>query len=83
MDYRGYIVRNPDIRFGKPTIKGTRITVLDMMEYLAGGGTVDTILEEWDYLSREQVMACTAYATYCVRENQKSLVGVPGVVIND
>ncbi len=43
-------------------IKGTRIAVVDILDYLAGGVTVETILEQWDHLSRVQVQAALAYA---------------------
>jgi uncharacterized protein (DUF433 family) len=62
VDFRERIVVVPDIRFGKPTIKGTRITVGDILEYLAGGDTEDEILAEFPQLSREDIRACLAYA---------------------
>lgn len=60
--YAHLIEVNPEIRGGKPVIKGTRIAVVDILDYLAGGETVETILEQWDYLSREQIQAALAYA---------------------
>ncbi len=52
----------PDIRSGKPCIKGTRITVYDILEYLAGGMTEDQILTDFPRLSQEDIRACLAFA---------------------
>ena len=54
---------DPAVRFGKPCIRGTRITVGDVLGYLAGGMTEDQILEDFPQLSRDDVRACVAYAT--------------------
>lgn len=56
------IVATPGIRSGKPCIRGTRITVVDMLEYMAGGDTIPDLLEEFPDLSREDLLACLAYA---------------------
>ena len=53
---------NPEIRFGKPCIRGTRITVGDVLGYLAGGMSEDQILSDFPQLTREDVRACLAYA---------------------
>ncbi len=52
----------PGIRSGKPCIKGTRITVYDILEYLAGGMTEDQILTDFPRLSQEDIRACLAFA---------------------
>jgi uncharacterized protein (DUF433 family) len=57
-----YIVINKDIRFGKPTIKGTRITVADVLSWLADGISVEKILEDFPQLNKEQISACLKYA---------------------
>jgi uncharacterized protein (DUF433 family) len=62
MDYRDRIVLNPEVRFGKPTIRGTRIAVGDVLSYLAGGMSEDQILADFPQLSREDIRACLAYA---------------------
>lgn len=62
MDYRTRIVVDPAIRFGKPTIKGTRITPGDILEYMAGGNTSEEILEEFSELTKEDILACLAFA---------------------
>ena len=56
------IIINPGIRSGKPCIKGTRITVYDILEYLAGGMTEDQILADLPSLNREDIRACLAFA---------------------
>ena len=53
---------NPAIRSGKPCIQGTRITVYDVLEYLAGGMTEDQILVDFPDLTREDVRAALAFA---------------------
>lgn len=56
------IAVTPDVRCGTPRIKGTRITVDDVLEYLAGGMTEDEILSDFPGLSREDIRACLAFA---------------------
>jgi uncharacterized protein (DUF433 family) len=57
-----HIIITPGIRSGKPCIKGTRITVYDILEYLAGGMTEDQILADFPSLNREDIRACLAFA---------------------
>ena len=56
------ITINPAVRSGKPTIKGTRITVSDILEYLAGGMTSDEILADFPDLSADDIRAALAFA---------------------
>ena len=56
------IVINPEIRSGKPIIKGTRITVTDILEYLAGGMSVEEILLDFPDLNLEDIRAVLAFA---------------------
>ena len=56
------IVINPGIRGGKPCIRETRITVYDVLEYLAGGMNEDEILNDFPSLSREDIRASLAFA---------------------
>lgn len=56
------IETNPKIMFGKPVIKGTRITVELILEKIADGDSVDTILSSYPHLTREQVLACVDFA---------------------
>jgi len=52
-DYRRFITSNPNILFGKPAIKDTRIAVEHILDELAGGTTIEQLLEEYPRLSRE------------------------------
>lgn len=56
------ISKDPRIRTGRPVIKGTRITVELVMELLAAGWSVETVLEEYPHLRREDIEAAQAYA---------------------
>ena len=62
MDYRKIITQEPGKRGGKPCIHGLRITVSDVLEYLAGGMSEDDILRDFPYLTREDIRACLAFA---------------------
>ena len=62
MDWQERITVNPGVRSGKPCIKGTRITVYDVLEYLAGGMSEDQILADFPDLSREDIRASLAFA---------------------
>ncbi len=61
-DYRDIITIEPDKRSGKPCIRGLRITVYDILEYLAGGMTEEEILVDFSELTREDIKACLAFA---------------------
>ena len=62
MDYSKIITIEPGKRSGKPCIRGLRITVQDILEYLAGGMTVEEILKDFPELTREDIKACLAFA---------------------
>lgn len=62
MDYRKHIVIDPAIRSGKPCVKGTRITVYDVLGYLAAGMTVEQVVTDFPTLKPEDVRACLAFA---------------------
>jgi uncharacterized protein (DUF433 family) len=62
------IAIDPSIRGGKPCIKGTRITVFDILEYLAGGMTETQILADFPALTTNDIRACLAFAA--ARERQ-------------
>jgi len=62
MDWQERITVNPAVRSGKPCIKGTRITVYDVLEYLAGGMSEDQILADFPDLTREDIRASLAFA---------------------
>ena len=61
IDYRNIITIEPGKRFGKPCIRGLRITVFDILDYLASGMTVDEVLKEFPKLTKEDITACFAY----------------------
>jgi len=61
------ITVNPEICHGKPTIRNTRYTVEGIMEYLAGGDTLEDILKEFTDLQREDILACLAFAAQSLR----------------
>ena len=62
MDYKSRITLEPGKRSGKPCIRGMRITVHDVLSYLAAGMTQEQILADFPYLEREDILACLAYA---------------------
>ena len=62
MDYTHIITIEPGKRSGQPCIRGMRITVRDVLEYLAGGMTVDELLADFPELTAEDVRACLAFA---------------------
>jgi uncharacterized protein (DUF433 family) len=61
-NFEDYIVINPDIRSGKPCIKGTRITVYDILEYFAGGMSEQEILDDFPSLSHKDIQMVFAFA---------------------
>ena len=62
MAWQDRISVNPAVRSGKPCIKGTRITVYDVLEYLAGGMTEDQIVSDFPDLTRDDIRAALAFA---------------------
>lgn len=61
-DYRKYISIDPNVRFGKPCITGTRISVYDVLSWFANGMTIEDIKEDFPELTNEQIRACLAFA---------------------
>nr|VFJ54686.1 MAG: Uncharacterized conserved protein, DUF433 family [Candidatus Kentron sp. FM]VFJ55186.1 MAG: Uncharacterized conserved protein, DUF433 family [Candidatus Kentron sp. FM]VFK09224.1 MAG: Uncharacterized conserved protein, DUF433 family [Candidatus Kentron sp. FM] len=70
MNFENHITITPDIRDGKPCLKGTRITVYDILEYLAGGMTEQEILADFPSLRREDIRMVFAFAA--AREHRLS-----------
>jgi uncharacterized protein (DUF433 family) len=68
MELEEYITIVPGVRGGKPCIKGTRITVYDVLEYMAGGMSEAQILADFPSLKPEHLRACLAFAA--VRERR-------------
>lgn len=62
MDYSKIIVLEPGKRGGKPCIRGLRITVSDVLDYLASGMTADEIVSDFPELTSEDIRACLAFA---------------------
>jgi len=62
MAYEGTITIEPGKRGGQPCIRGMRITVYDVLSYLAAGMTEDEILSDFPYLTRDDILACLSYA---------------------
>ena len=62
MDYRKYITYEPGKRGGKPCIRGLRMTVYDVLDYLASGMTPEQIAADFDYLTLDDIRACLGYA---------------------
>lgn len=62
VDYKKYISIDPNIRFGKPCIKGTRISVYDVLSWFANGMSMEDIKNDFPELSDKQIQACLAYA---------------------
>lgn len=62
MDYRERITIEPGKRGGKPCIRGLRVTVYDVLDYLASGMSYDEVLSDFPELEREDILACLAYA---------------------
>ncbi len=65
---------NPEIRFGKPTIIGTRITVADILSLLASGMNNEAILEDFPELTNESILAALSFAAN--RENSTKILAV-------
>ena len=74
MNYKDRITIEPDKRGGKPCIRGMRITVYDVLSYLAAGMTEQEILDDFPYLEKEDILACLEYAAD--REHQQMVVQV-------
>jgi len=62
MDYSHLITIEPGKRSGQPCIRGMRITVQDVLEYLAGGMTAEQVLADFPELTAEDLRACLAFA---------------------
>jgi uncharacterized protein (DUF433 family) len=73
MDYRDRIVIDPVIRFGKPCVRDTRITVGDVLAYLASGMSEAEILADFPQLTSDDIRSCLAYAA----ERERRVVSVP------
>ncbi len=73
MNYREIITIEPGKRGGKPCIRGMRITVYDVLSYLASGMTHEQILEDFPYLTEQDILTCLAYAA----DREKQMLELP------
>lgn len=73
MEYQSRITIEPGKRSGKPCIRGLRITVYDVLEYLASGMTEAQILADFPDLTVEDIRACLAFAA----DRERKMVSVP------
>jgi uncharacterized protein (DUF433 family) len=64
---------DPAVRFGKPCVRGTRLSVGDVLGYLAGGMSEDEVLADFPQLTREDLRACYAFAA----ERERRLMAIP------
>jgi len=63
------IVVDPDICNGQPVIKGTRITVQTVLEFLGAGDSIEDILEEYPTLNREHVLECVRFSSELLKHH--------------
>ena len=73
MDYSQIITIDPTKRGGKPCIRGLRITVYDILDYMVSGMTTEQILMDFPDLTREDLRACLAFAA----DRERRLVSIP------
>ena len=73
MNYRDYITFDPNKRGGKPCVRGLRITVYEVLEYLASDMSEEQILHDFPDLTREDLKACIAFAA----DRERKLITVP------
>ncbi|MBX3389104.1 MAG: DUF433 domain-containing protein [Phycisphaeraceae bacterium] len=73
MDYSKIITVNPAIRSGKPCIRGMRIAVQDVLDYLAGGMTPEQIVQDFPELTIEDIRASLAFAA----DRERRISGIP------
>ena len=73
MRYQDRIAIDPEIRFGKPCVRGTRVSVGDVLSYLASGMTEQQVLTDFPQLNSEDIRACLAFAA----ERERRVVCIP------
>ena len=72
MDYRKFLEIRPDKRFGKPCIRGPRISVYDVLNWLSNGMSREDIKSDFEELTDEMIDACLAYAA----DKERRLISV-------
>ncbi|MGH7655056.1 MAG: DUF433 domain-containing protein [Gemmatimonadaceae bacterium] len=73
MELLSRISTDPNVRFGKPCVRGTRITVGEVLGYLAGGASEAELLRDFPQLTHEDLLACFAFAA----ERERRLQAIP------
>lgn len=73
MDWKNRITLDPEKRGGKPCIRSLRMTVYDVLEYLASGMSEEDILKDFPDLTHEDIRACLAFAA----DRERKLVSIP------
>ena len=73
MDYRSIITMDPAKRAGKPCVRGLRITVYDVLDYLASGMSIPQIVSDFPDLTEQDVRACLAFAA----DRERRLLSIP------
>lgn len=73
MNYQDYITIDPNKRGGKPCVRGLRITVYEVLEYLASDMTEEQILDDFPDLTKEDLKACIAFAA----DSERRLMSSP------
>lgn len=73
VDYRAIITIEPGKRGGKPCVRGLRITVGDVLGYLAAGMSEDEVLSDFPDLTREDIRACLAFAA----DRERGITTIP------
>ena len=81
--WRSRITIEPGKRGGRPCIRGMRITVYDVLSYLAAGMSVPEILDDFPYLTQEDIQACLAFAAERERQMLKSVPAGNSAETND
>ncbi len=74
VDWRERIVTDPDILMGKPTVKGTRISVELILGWLAQGWTYEQVLESYPHVTRDDILAALAFAADLMRDEQYAAI---------
>ncbi|MEK6826733.1 MAG: DUF433 domain-containing protein [Nanoarchaeota archaeon] len=72
-----YIVADSEICHGKPTFKGTRVMVWQVLEMLEGGMPIKEILEDYPSLTKEHIKAALHYAANLTRGKENVIVNIP------
>ena len=72
IDWHRYITVDPSMHDGRPTVRGMRLSVEDVLDYLASGMSIDDVRRDFPELTQEDVRACLAYASEQVRARRAS-----------